>query len=135
MKVTPVRSPKRSLTTTPGAGEPVAKIGSLVLTTGDLETRLNPQMVRAETLDFWGVVFNPSTINRLTHTLIGAWVLGSFFIMSISAWYLPVIDLSDEAELGDWIIRVMQVIEDIPQFRRTDAQLRSGLEHGIQVLI
>lgn len=27
---------------------------------------------------------------------------------------LPVSDLSDEAELGDWIIRVMQVIEDIP---------------------
>lgn len=43
---------------------------------------------RAETADFWGVVFNPSTVNRLSHTLIGAWVLGSFFIMSISAWYL-----------------------------------------------
>ena len=44
--------------------------------------------VRAETADFWAVVFNPSTIERLTHTLIGAFVLGSFFIMSISAWYL-----------------------------------------------
>jgi cytochrome bd ubiquinol oxidase subunit I len=43
---------------------------------------------RAETADFWAVVFNPSTIERLTHTLIGAFVLGSFFIMSISAWYL-----------------------------------------------
>jgi cytochrome d ubiquinol oxidase subunit I len=46
------------------------------------------QVTRAETADFWGVVFNPSTIERLTHTLIGAFVLGSFFIMSISAWYL-----------------------------------------------
>lgn len=46
------------------------------------------QITRAETVDFWGVVFNPSTVNRLTHTLIGAWVLGAFFIMSISAWYL-----------------------------------------------
>ncbi|HET8546550.1 MAG TPA: cytochrome ubiquinol oxidase subunit I, partial [Bryobacteraceae bacterium] len=45
-------------------------------------------VVRAETADFWAVVFNPSTVNRLTHTLIGAFVLGSFFIMSISAWYL-----------------------------------------------
>ncbi|HYZ86435.1 MAG TPA: cytochrome ubiquinol oxidase subunit I [Bryobacteraceae bacterium] len=43
---------------------------------------------RAETVDFWAVVLNPSTINRLFHTLIGAWVLGAFFIMSISAWYL-----------------------------------------------
>jgi cytochrome d ubiquinol oxidase subunit I len=42
----------------------------------------------AETADLWRVLLNPSTINRLTHTLIGAWVLGSFFIMSISAWYL-----------------------------------------------
>jgi cytochrome d ubiquinol oxidase subunit I len=45
-------------------------------------------VTRAETADFWGVVFNPSTVERLTHTLIGAFVLGSFFIMSISAWYL-----------------------------------------------
>ena len=45
-------------------------------------------MTRAETADFWGVVFNPSTVERLTHTLIGAFVLGAFFIMSISAWYL-----------------------------------------------
>jgi cytochrome d ubiquinol oxidase subunit I len=45
-------------------------------------------VTRAETSDFWGVVFNPSTVERLTHTLIGAFVLGAFFIMSISAWYL-----------------------------------------------
>ncbi len=46
------------------------------------------EVTRAETADFWGVIFNPSTIDRITHTLIGAFVLGSFFIMSISAWYL-----------------------------------------------
>lgn len=45
-------------------------------------------VLRAETVDFWQVVFNPSTVNRLTHTLIGAFILGAFFIMSISAWYL-----------------------------------------------
>ncbi|MDZ4799053.1 MAG: cytochrome ubiquinol oxidase subunit I [Bryobacteraceae bacterium] len=44
--------------------------------------------MRAEVADFWAVVFNPSTVIRLTHTLIGAFILGSFFIMSISAWYL-----------------------------------------------
>src|SRR5215472_470356 len=43
---------------------------------------------RAETANFWAAVMNPSTVNRLVHTLIGAWVLGSFFVMSISAWYL-----------------------------------------------
>lgn len=45
-------------------------------------------MMRAETADLWSVVFNPSTVNRLTHTLIGAFILGAFFIMSISAWYI-----------------------------------------------
>ncbi|HLH30542.1 MAG TPA: cytochrome ubiquinol oxidase subunit I, partial [Terriglobia bacterium] len=33
-------------------------------------------------------VFNHSTINRFAHTVIGAFVLGSFFVMSISAYYL-----------------------------------------------
>ncbi|HSZ59389.1 MAG TPA: cytochrome ubiquinol oxidase subunit I [Tepidisphaeraceae bacterium] len=45
-------------------------------------------VVRAEVVEFWAVVFNPSTVNRLVHTLIGAFILGTFFIMSISAYYL-----------------------------------------------
>ncbi|MDR1729002.1 MAG: cytochrome ubiquinol oxidase subunit I [Acidobacteriota bacterium] len=43
---------------------------------------------RAELTSFWEVVFNPSAMDRLVHVLIGAFILGSFFIMSISAWYL-----------------------------------------------
>jgi cytochrome d ubiquinol oxidase subunit I len=43
---------------------------------------------RAEILDFWQMVFNPSTIDRLTHTLMGAWQAGAFFILSVSAFYL-----------------------------------------------
>jgi cytochrome d ubiquinol oxidase subunit I len=50
--------------------------------------RINPVLSRAELVDFWAAVFNPSTTNRLLHTLIGAFVLGSFFVMSISAYYL-----------------------------------------------
>jgi cytochrome d ubiquinol oxidase subunit I len=44
--------------------------------------------VRAEITDFWAMVFNPSSMTRLAHTLIGAFILGAFFVMSISAWYL-----------------------------------------------
>jgi cytochrome d ubiquinol oxidase subunit I len=43
---------------------------------------------RAEITDFWSVVFNPSAMDRLVHVLIGAIILGSFFVMSISAYYL-----------------------------------------------
>jgi cytochrome d ubiquinol oxidase subunit I len=45
-------------------------------------------ILRAEIVSFWDLVFNPSTVDRLTHTLIGAFIMGSFFIMSISAYYL-----------------------------------------------
>ena len=45
-------------------------------------------VLRAEITDFWALVFNPSTVQRLTHVLIGCFLMGAFFIMSISAWYL-----------------------------------------------
>lgn len=44
--------------------------------------------MRAEIVDFWAMVFNPSTIPRLLHVWIGAFVLGAFFAMSISAFYI-----------------------------------------------
>jgi cytochrome bd ubiquinol oxidase subunit I len=43
---------------------------------------------RAEITDFWAMLFNPSSMQRLTHVLIGAVILGAFFVMSISAWYI-----------------------------------------------
>ncbi|MCA9106769.1 MAG: cytochrome ubiquinol oxidase subunit I [Planctomycetales bacterium] len=43
---------------------------------------------RAEVTDFWAMVFNPSSVDRLSHTLIGALVLGAFFVSSVCAYYL-----------------------------------------------
>ena len=43
---------------------------------------------RAEITDFWAMVFNPSSVDRLTHTLSGAWLAGAFLIMSIAALYI-----------------------------------------------
>jgi cytochrome d ubiquinol oxidase subunit I len=43
---------------------------------------------RAEVTDFWQVVFNPSMVDRLFHTLCGAWQAGAFLVISVSAWYL-----------------------------------------------
>jgi cytochrome bd ubiquinol oxidase subunit I len=45
-------------------------------------------MARAEITDFWAMVFNPSSIHRLGHVLLGAFILGAFFAMSISAYYI-----------------------------------------------
>lgn len=43
---------------------------------------------RAEITDFWEMVFNPSSMERLFHTLCGAWQAGAFLVVSVSAWYL-----------------------------------------------
>lgn len=43
---------------------------------------------RAEITDFWQMVFNPSSVHRLGHVLLGAFILGAFFAMSISAYYI-----------------------------------------------
>jgi cytochrome d ubiquinol oxidase subunit I len=44
--------------------------------------------VRAEIVDFWAVVFNPSFIDRITHVYMGAWQAAAFFVLSVSAFYL-----------------------------------------------
>ena len=43
---------------------------------------------RAEITDFWAMVFNPSSMDRLSHVLCGAWQAGAFLAISVSAWYL-----------------------------------------------
>jgi cytochrome d ubiquinol oxidase subunit I len=45
-------------------------------------------VARAEVTDFWQVVFNPSMLDRLFHTICGAWQAGAFLVISVSAWYV-----------------------------------------------
>lgn len=43
---------------------------------------------RAEITDFWAMVFNPSSVDRLIHVWIGAFLAGAFLVMSVHAYYL-----------------------------------------------
>jgi cytochrome bd ubiquinol oxidase subunit I len=43
---------------------------------------------RAEIVEFWAMVFNPSSVDRLIHSIIGAWLAGAFLVISVSAYYL-----------------------------------------------
>lgn len=43
---------------------------------------------RAVITDFWEMVFNPSSLDRLGHVLCGAWQAGAFLVISVSAYYL-----------------------------------------------
>lgn len=50
-----------------------------------VETPVGP---RAEITSFHDVVFNPTTVDTLTHTVAGCWLAGAALVMSVSAWYL-----------------------------------------------
>lgn len=43
---------------------------------------------RAEVTDFWAMVFNPSSIDRLVHTWQGSFLAGAFLVLSVHAYYL-----------------------------------------------
>src|SRR5580658_544327 len=65
---------------------------------------------RAVTTDFFHVVFNPSMLNRLFHTLAGAWQAGAFFALSVCAWYLLKGRSQDFARAGMRIGLIMATI-------------------------
>lgn len=43
---------------------------------------------RAEITNFWAMVFNPSSVDRLVHVWLGAFLSGAFFVLSVHAYYL-----------------------------------------------
>ncbi|NBB89212.1 MAG: cytochrome ubiquinol oxidase subunit I [Bacteroidetes bacterium] len=43
---------------------------------------------KAEITDFWAMVFNPSSMDRLSHVIIGAFLAGAFLVLSVNAYYL-----------------------------------------------
>ncbi len=55
---------------------------------------------RAEITDFWAMVFNPSSVDRVTHVWLGALLAGSFLVLSVHAYYLlkgRYVDISKKA--------------------------------------
>lgn len=49
---------------------------------------INEELNRAEMTNFAEVIFNPSTVIRFSHVMLGAYVLTAFFVIAISAYYL-----------------------------------------------
>jgi len=43
---------------------------------------------RAEVTDFWAMVFNPSSVDRIIHTWQGAILAGTFLVLSVHAYYI-----------------------------------------------
>src|ERR1700729_2163978 len=50
--------------------------------------RFNPQTMRMELSSFSHVLFNPVAQAKFVHTVAAGYVVGSVFVLAISAWYL-----------------------------------------------
>lgn len=68
---------------------------------------------RAEITDFWAMVFNPSSVDRLLHVWIGAFLAGAFLVISVHAWYL----LKDRyVELSQKALKIGLMVATIAAF-------------------
>src|SRR6267143_2711469 len=50
--------------------------------------QFNPQTMRMELLSFGQVLFNPVAQAKFVHTAAAGYVVGSVFVLAVSAWYL-----------------------------------------------
>jgi cytochrome d ubiquinol oxidase subunit I len=81
---------------------------------------------RAEVTNFWQVVFNPSTLDRLSHVLVAAFQTGAFLVLSVAAYYLIKKRHQDFAKASIKIALVVAVFASI-------LQLVSGHASGVEV--
>ncbi len=50
--------------------------------------RFNPDTARNEMHNFWDVILSPIAVNKFLHTISSGFVLGSIFVIGVSAWFL-----------------------------------------------
>jgi len=50
--------------------------------------QFNPETARNEMVSFWAVLFNPVAVDKFLHTISSGFLLASFFVLSISSWFL-----------------------------------------------
>ena len=74
---------------------------------------------RAVVTDFWEMVFNPSSVDRLSHVIIGAFLAGSFLVLSVNAYYLL---RNKHVEIAQKSFKIALIVAFISSF----AQLLTG---------
>jgi len=81
---------------------------------------------RAELVDFFAAVFNPSTLPRYTHAVTGALIGGTFLVMGISAWHLL---HGRHRAVSAYALRLSLIVACIASL----AELALGHAHALQV--
>ena len=79
---------------------------------------------RAVVTNFWDMVFSPSSMDRLFHTLCGAWSAGAFLVVSVSAFYLLKKKHTEFAQRSLAIGLVVALIASMLQFISGDISAR-----------
>lgn len=74
---------------------------------------------RAEVTDFWAMVLNPSSIDRLIHTWQGSFLAGAFLVLSVHAYYIR---KERFVEISQKAFKIALVVATIVSF----SQLLSG---------
>ena len=81
---------------------------------------------RAILTNFFQAAFNPSTIVRYLHTILGGWITGSLLVAGIAAWYILKKRHLERAKLIMKTALTIFIIASI-------VQLGSGHAHSVQV--
>jgi len=74
---------------------------------------------RAEVTDFWAMVFNPSSVDRIIHVWQGAFLAGAFMVLSVHAYYIR---KGKYVELSKIAFKIALVVATVVSF----TQLISG---------
>jgi cytochrome d ubiquinol oxidase subunit I len=85
--------------------------------------------MRAELTSFWEAVLNPSTVDRLTHVLMGAWQAGAFLVLSVSAYYLLKKKHEEFARASMKIALVLAVVASLLQLVTGHSSANGVAEH------
>lgn len=76
-------------------------------------------MARAHITDFWAMVFNPTSVDRVIHVWLGAFLVGSFMVMGVHAYYIL---KGRYVEMSKKAFKIAVIVTVIASF----AQLGSG---------
>lgn len=70
---------------------------------------------RAEITDFWAMVFNPSSVDRIVHVWIGAFLAGTFLVLSVHAYYILKNRYVEQSKKAFGVILVIATISALAQ--------------------
>ncbi len=78
---------------------------------------------------FWAVLFNPSSLQRLSHVILGCWLAGAFLVLSVSAFYILKKRHGDFAKKSFNIGLIVAAISVVLQLISADSTARGVAKH------